>query len=71
MGPQTLEGDVYHSSYLVNDLAKRAKEERKERVKLQSQILDFKNFISSIVSPFCLLRLLVPKKELLMSLRCS
>lgn len=32
IGPQTLEGDIYHADFSVNALIQRVNEERKERV---------------------------------------
>lgn len=51
MGPSTLEGDVYHANFSVNALIKRAKEQKKENIELQSQVQSLKGFIASIVNP--------------------
>lgn len=50
MGPATFEGDVYHFGFSVDALIKCAKSERKENIKLQSQVLALSQFISSLIA---------------------
>lgn len=50
MGPSTMEGDVYHTDFLVNALIKRVKEQKKENLELQSRVQSLRGFISSIIN---------------------